>query len=687
LDRPNTEHKFTADEEFVQSLYRALLDRNPDPDGFQGYVGALKKGASRRELREIFLSSQEYAARNAQRTEPGSISIGARHMDAVGSYRIPGDLQRSPLAVRKVLMLGSCLLTPFADKVTQESSPVDFMLIQTLPNLPPTPPGPPNDYDFQIIQVPLRSIVPDMFFGQLPYSDSLGHEKLFDQARTRLISFLDAALEWNRTYAIPTFVWGFMPPQQNPTGRLLHRYDYRNMTYFIEELNKAMAHVCSQAKNCHYFDLDGCVSTFGRRYFQDDAVSLVNHGATLRLALHHFAQEPPSARLQGQFNSTEMFPERVEEVFSAIWQEHTAMLRTIRQVDSVKLVITDLDDTLWRGVMAEEAELSPGAAIEGWPIAYAEALHYLRRRGILLAVASKNDEARVLKLWDQLYSRKLSLSDFASIKINWRPKAENIAEILSELNLLPRNVVFIDDNPVERASVEAAFPGIRTFGPNPLIWRRTLLWAPECQVSDITQESSVRTEMVRAQVEREHLRQNSSRQDFLDSLNLHIELFEVDGATHPSYERALELLNKTNQYNTTGKRWTDQEFYACFANGRRVFCFKVRDKFTHYGVVGVIVARSTHIEQFVMSCRVVGMDVERAVLCKLIGEVFCQDGSDVTGDIVNTNANFVSRGIFESVGFKCDEGGVWRRSSADAVLYPSHASIELLLPKGELSHS
>src|SRR5207248_10190921 len=135
------------------------------------------------------------------------------------------------------------------------------------------------------------------------------------------------------------------------------------------------------------------------------------------------------------------------------WTELVAMYRTIRHVDQVKLVLVDLDDTMWRGVAAEEAEAS-SMAREGWPLGFAEALMFLKRRGVLLGIVSKNDEGRVRELWRRIYGDLIRLEDFAVRRINWQPKAENVEEILAQVNLLPKSVVYIDDNPVERAAIK-----------------------------------------------------------------------------------------------------------------------------------------------------------------------------------------------------------------------------------------
>src|SRR5262249_43269016 len=164
------------------------------------------------------------------------------------------------------------------------------------------------------------------------------------------------------------------------------------------------------------------------------------------------------------------------------------MYRTASQIDAVKLVVMDLDDTMWKGVSGEQVDVGP-QMIEGWPMGVIEALQYLKRRGVLLGIISKNDEHRVRAVWDKILDQWLRLDDFVSVKINWQPKPENMLQVLRGVNLLPRNTLFIDDNPVERAAMKHAFPDIRVLGRFPFYLRRILLWAPEIQVPTITDES------------------------------------------------------------------------------------------------------------------------------------------------------------------------------------------------------
>jgi FkbH-like protein len=229
-----------------------------------------------------------------------------------------------------------------------------------------------------------------------------------------------------------------------------------------------------------------------------------------------------------------------------------------------------------------------------------------------------SDESRIIDVWDRYLHGRLTFDDFAVRKINWQPKAANLEEILREVNLLPRSVVFVDDNPAERASIKSIFPDVRVLGSNPLVWRRVLLWSAETQVVSITAESAGRTEMVRAQVEREAQRQQLSREDFLASLAVEVAVHRIDSGDHVHFPRAIELVNKTNQFNTTGKRWTSEEFLAEFAAGTELYAFAIKDGFTSYGIVALVVVRGDTIAQMVMSCRVVGLDAEIAIIAEIL---------------------------------------------------------------------
>ena len=584
-------------------------------------------------------------------------------------YRVPDDLSVTPFSLRNVLIVGSCFgeaLGPHIENMVPGAK-ADVILFNHAAALPPAPPQPAASYDCQVLLLPLREMMHEHRMMRLPGDDAASYEAAFAESARRLHVMLDGALGYYRDHHMLTFVGTFMTAQQNGLGRLMPRRDLRNPTFYVEELNRLIAERIDPLPNAYVLDLDAISANFGRRHMQDDASWLYGHGTVMDDWDHQHDQnriEPPVRASALDRTQPRLFAR-------ALWQEVTAMVKTVRQVDQVKLVAVDLDDTLWRGVIAEVGVGDP-ALTEGWPIALAEALIYLKRRGILLALVSKNTQAVVEAAWDSIFQGRLTLDDFAVRQINWQSKAENIGIICRQVNLLPRSVVFIDDNPAERAAVQAAYPDVRVLGANPLLTRRILLWAPETQVATLTAESGRRTESVRALVARESTREALSRADFLASLQMSVEGTRVTGVADAAFARAIELVNKSNQFNTTGQRWTREQAAALFAEGGCWHTFQVADRFSRYGLVGVAIVRGAVIEQFVMSCRVVGMEAEIAMLAQVTAAI---DAPEIRGVLVVTDANLLARDLYERAGFTADEAGyvLKRRSLPAAVVQPEVA--------------
>jgi FkbH-like protein len=583
-------------------------------------------------------------------------------------YRVPRDLALSATPLRRVLVVGSCMVAGFPALIQTATPgcPADHVLFNNLSELPDAPPLPVEEYDFQFVQVPLRSVLPDHLYFRTP-ADPAAWQRVFDAARERLGQFLAAAMRWNAAHGLLTFVANFPVPQQNASGRLLPRYDFSNPVYLVERLNQCLHEELRHYANAHVLDLDQIAASFGRKFIQDDSLLQLNHGSVLgdadvRLDQARIAPVPPVSR---------HYTLRAGEFMQAAWAELVALYRTVRQVDAVKLVIVDLDDTLWRGVAAE-AEDHTSDAVEGWPLGLVEALGFLKRRGVLLAIVSKNDEARVAALWNEILKGRLSMEDFAARRINWAPKAENVEAIIREVNVLPRSVVFIDDNPVERAAVQAALPDIRVLGADQYYLRRILLWAPETQVAVVTEESARRTEMIQAAGEREGERKRLTRGEFLATLGLRVRLIEIAAPGHKAFPRAFELINKTNQFNTTGRRWTQEAMRAGFADGMVLYAFEAEDRFSHYGLIGVVVAGEGRIEQMVMSCRVVGLDIEIAAMAEVLRRL---GAGTVSARLVETEANLLCRPLFERCGFRASGAGEWISEKANVLAVPAHIGL------------
>ncbi|TXN15913.1 HAD-IIIC family phosphatase [Methylobacterium sp. WL122] len=568
-------------------------------------------------------------------------------------FRVPTALRTTPTGLRRILVIGSCLVEDLvSDSDRPEATQGDFVLFNNIGLLPDTPPRPIVDYDVQIVQIPLRTLLADAHFAKLKYHRADDYRFVFDQAVQRLSLALDAAMKWNHQFGITTLVVNYFRPQQDVLGRLLPRNDLRNFTYFIDRLNENLAELVGSYANSHILDFDAISATIGRIHVQDEHLWMLNHNSTLS----DFDAAHDRTRLHPPLPIGQQSDLRIDAFFDAVHAEIEAMVRTLRQIDAVKLVIVDLDDTLWRGVIAEEA--AEAKTNEGWPFGLAEALAVLKARGIVLAIASKNDEATIRAVWDSQLGDRLELADFVVVMIGWNPKVENVAAILRQVNVLPSSTVFIDDNPVERAAIEAAFPGIRTLGADLYGIRRTLLWSSETQVPFISDESGRRTEMIRAQVVREETRKTVSRTEFLNNLNIRVASDVITTIGHGRFPRTLELINKTNQFNTTGHRWTSEAMQAALQEGAVIHAFSVADRFTDYGLVGAVLVRGAAIEQLVMSCRVVGLDIERRMLAGIIDELKRDGSTRVSACFLATDRNAPCADVFANSGFRA-EGEGW----------------------------
>jgi FkbH-like protein len=589
------------------------------------------------------------------------------------NYLAPNDLAVKQTALTRIALVGSCFLESLQlHKVSGDSCAVDMYTannVATLNDWPESKDGK-SPYDLQIVQLGLRFIMPNGLLYHLPYDEPERYEAALNRVKKQLVFQLERRMVWNQKHGLLTFVVNFLMPQRNPMGALFPRYDIRNPEYFIERINEHLERTVATYRNAYVLDLDRIAASLGRRYCQDDMGAPISHNALIGL------RPPVTERLEPIAAMVAHYDVRWPREFGeCVWREINALYRTIRQVDSVKLVVIDLDDTLWTGVIGEMAD--PDATIvDAWQHGFIEALMYLKKRGVLLGILSKNEESRIREIWPKLFRENLLLDDFAVVKINWKPKLENMREVLAGVNLLPRNVIFIDDNPAERDAMKQAFPDMRILGRHPYYIRHTLLWAPETQVPALTAESARRTEMIQAQLEREEDRKNYSAEDFLAAAAPSVNLAVISGQAHARFARVSELVGKTNQFNTTGRRWAPNEWDAFFNAGGRVIAFEVNDSYTAYGLVGAVLVANDVIEQWVMSCRVLGYHIEQAVMSRVVGFLRAGGARAVRGKLVETDVNFPCRDLFSKCGFRKGDGAEWVLGPKASVAVPAHVTID-----------
>lgn len=661
----------------VQSLRRTTGDTQPSADEGQQKAPTLRlpegRPGSNAAPQPQPVDPMPAAPPMVQRSAaaPGRAELVRRHQGP--GFLSPSDLAVNPTPLQRVALIGSCMLEAWELHAARPAGVhADQILVNNLATLPPLSEEEIKAYDFQVVQLPIRSVLHVDELWHLPHDDMKAHEHALSHACWTLEQLLKVWLQWNVQHGLLTFVANFFVPQQNPLGRLFPRYDLRNPEYFVARINEHLEKVVRSHRNAYILDVDRLAASYGRRYTQDDSVITIIHGGMMPL--------PPEnlARMEQVGPMHDYYDIRWRETMrDSVWAELVAMYRTIRQIDQVKLVVVDLDDTLWNGISGDMTDHDV-SMVDGWPAGFAEALIYLKKRGVLLAILSKNEESRIREIWPNIYGNWLRLDDFAAIHINWQPKSQNMKALLEGMSLLPRSVVFIDDNPGEREAMQRAFPDMRIVGREPYYLRRLMLWSAETQVPSITEESGQRTEMMRAQLVRETERKTMSREQFLAEAAPRVTLLQIDDVAHQKFARTLELINKTNQFNTTGRRWKSTDFEDWFRRGGKIVAFDVVDKFTRYGLVGVVVCDYGRIEQWVMSCRILGYDIEVGVMNYITTAMRSFGAQTVSGPLVKTDANFPCRDLFSKCGFVCDaDGQTWLLQPGTDVQKPPHVEFVL----------
>jgi len=294
---------------------------------------------------------------------------------------------------------------------------------------------------------------------------------------------------------------------------------------------------------------------------------------------------------------------------------------------SRKLIIVDLDNTLWGGVVGDDGwqhlHLGGHDAQGEAFVDFQKVLKSYKERGIVLAIVSKNNEAVALEAIKQHPEMILKMDDFAAFRINWEDKANNVEEILKELNLTQESAVFIDDNPRERDRVREALQ--RVFVPdwpeNSLLYRKKFLSLTCFDTILVSEDDRKRSQMYLQERERLDLRAKTQNlEEWLESLETTVSIKPLTDADLP---RAVQLLNKTNQMNLTTRRLSEDEFKLWSEKpGNKVWIFRVADKLGDSGLTGIaslsIESKEAQIVDFILSCRVFGRKIENVMARTLV---------------------------------------------------------------------
>ncbi len=352
-----------------------------------------------------------------------------------------------------------------------------------------------------------------------------------------------------------------------------------------------------------------------------------------------------------------------QAVFAEAALDVRAALRGLRG-QARKLLVLDLDDTMWGGIVGDvgwqNLHLGGHDPLGESFVAFQRCVVDLTRRGIALAIVSKNEESVALEAIRSHPEMVLKMDHVSAYRINWRDKAQNIVELTKELNLGLQSVVFIDDNPVERARVREALPEV--FVPE---WPEDKLeYVPRflslrCfDVPRISEEDRERTKMYAQEREREGMKTSfASIDEWLSGLAIVVRFARLDAS---NLARTTQLLNKTNQMNTRTRRLSEAELSAWAAQpGHELWTVTVSDKFGDSGLTGILglaaAGDALEITDYVLSCRVMGRKVEETLLFLASQRAGAHGKARVVAPFTATPKNKPARTFFEGSGFRWDE--------------------------------
>jgi FkbH-like protein len=481
--------------------------------------------------------------------------------------------------------------------------------------------------DVTVLAVQTRDVAPGLWRGESAPDDVLG----------RFSGWIGSY----RRYSKAALIVHSLELPAIPSAGILDSQRENNTAEAIQRINCGLRALARENRGVYILDYDALVARHGRENWGDARKWLTVRLPVASANLLHLAAE---------------------------W------LRFLHPLSGkvAKCVAVDLDNTLWGGVVGEEGinGIRLGAEYPG--AAYQElqrALLDLSRRGILLAVCSKNNPADAMEALSGHPGMRLQPQDFAAMRINWNEKAQNLREIAAELNIGLDTIAFLDDNPVERQQVREGTPEVIVIHlpQDPMGYAQAVRDCPWFERLTLSDEDRRRGEFYAAQRERVELERSvTSREDFYRSLEQVAEIAPVSAQT---LARVSQLTQKTNQFNLTTRRYTEQQIAEMAANsGWRVWSLRVTDRYADNGLVGVAVTKVDgkvcEIDSFLMSCRVIGRTLETALLARVAAEARKQGADVLQGWFLPTRKNAPAADFYRDHGFEvadtATEGTLWR---------------------------
>ena len=422
---------------------------------------------------------------------------------------------------------------------------------------------------------------------------------------------------------------------EEPTHRTYANHELKRADSpgrFVKNLNLRLGE--SAPFYVHLNDVDFLSSRYGRQNWRDES-------------LYDLSKMPVS------FDLLPAYAESVSSVIGAIFGRKK------------KCLVLDLDNTLWGGVVGDDGvgaiaignDSGPGEAF----LRFQTYLKALKDRGVILSVCSKNDEATAQEPFIRRTDMVLKLDDISCFMANWKPKTENLIQISKKLNLGLDTFVFVDDNPAEREIVRQTLPQVTVIDlpEDPAEYTSALSKTYHFDPISISSEDLKRTEQYQQNSEREDLLAGvTDYPQYLRSLKMNAVVGSFNSDHLP---RIAQLINKTNQFNLTTRRYTDSEVQAFMSSPNCwTYYAKLSDRFGDSGLISALIAQvrgnTIEIDTWVMSCRVLKRGVELLMMQRLLQKALTNGIQKVLGTYIPTEKNQIVKELYLEMGFELTSG-------------------------------
>ena len=525
--------------------------------------------------------------------------------------------------------------------------------------------------DVVILALQTRDVLPEIWDG---FTDLNARE-----AQAAADAFLESLRQWIgvfRSHSDARLLLHTFEKPVVPNAGILDAQSGQGQARAMEEINQRLRALAGEHTGVYVAEYDALIARHGRERWHDERKWL-----TMRMPI-------------------------AAEYLSALAEEWLRFLYPLMG-RVAKVVVTDLDNTLWGGVIGEDGVEGiqvgrdyPGAAY----LALQRTLVDLHNRGIVLAIASKNNEAEAIRALETHPAMLLRKRHFAAWQIHWEAKADSLRRIAEELNVGLDTLVFLDDNPAEREAIRLALPEVTVLElpADPMRYASAVRACPLFERLEHLAEDRARGKYYQQQRERRAAQTNhASLEDFYYSLEQKV---EIARATLPAtLERVAQLIGKTNQFNLTTRRHTAVEVagYAA-APDWDVYTAEVRDRFGDNGIVGACIVRrdargaepQCEIDTLLLSCRVIGRTVEDAILHFLVEDSRRRGVRRITGWFLPTAKNKPAESFYPRHGFRALEqtaaGTLWALDIEErAIACPPWIQLSAAnaLASGEVAHA